>query len=184
MTDHWADRIKNFSRLHFELLNAISQEVRSSKVAICLIELSDSIGMGMNDHMPTFTYILQQLRVFNIVFLDSIETRIRANGYDDRGGDNHVFFAVHAWGKEAPSRSVTDSMAGLRKRQSMRLIRTNKLAIIFGRHWAINIDLPFSAKVNVPIVKYGRPIFNRPKGIAGYNDSVCIDELAVSGGTV
>ncbi|KAJ1337252.1 chanoclavine-I aldehyde reductase [Microdochium nivale] len=37
-----------------------------------------------------------------------------------------------------------------------------KLAVIFGRHWTSNLDLPFRVKANVPFVKYDRPTFYVP----------------------
>ncbi|KAG4270551.1 hypothetical protein FPRO04_11420 [Fusarium proliferatum] len=58
--------------------------------------------MGINEFIPTFIYIIQQLRALNVGFLDLIEERIRGNVNADCGRDNNVSFAVHAWGKQAP----------------------------------------------------------------------------------
>ncbi|CCT66590.1 uncharacterized protein FFB20_14622 [Fusarium fujikuroi] len=66
-----------------------------------LIPWSDCIGMGINDFIPTFIYIVQQLRALNVGFLDLIEELIRGNVNADCGRDNNVSFAVNAWGKQA-----------------------------------------------------------------------------------
>ncbi|CVL08445.1 uncharacterized protein FMAN_05180 [Fusarium mangiferae] len=63
---------------------------------------SDFIGMGMNDFIPTFTFIVRHLRALNVGFVDLIEERIRGNVNADCSRDNNVSFAVHAWGKQAP----------------------------------------------------------------------------------
>ncbi|KAF5625199.1 nadph2 dehydrogenase [Fusarium sp. NRRL 25303] len=63
---------------------------------------NDFISMGMNDFIPTFTFIVRHLRTLNVGFLDLFQKGIRGNVNADCGRDNNVSFAVHAWGKQAP----------------------------------------------------------------------------------
>ncbi|KAJ1337251.1 chanoclavine-I aldehyde reductase [Microdochium nivale] len=64
-------------------------------VQIRLSPWSDYLGMGMDDPIPDFTYLVQKLRALDLGFLDLVEARIRGNEDADCGGDNDVSFAVH-----------------------------------------------------------------------------------------
>jgi NADPH2 dehydrogenase len=59
-----------------------------------------------------------------------------------------------------------------------------RLAIVFGRHWKSNPDLPFRIKANVPLVKYDRSTFYTPKSSKGYNDWESGDEFLESGSAI
>jgi NADPH2 dehydrogenase len=179
-TDRWGDSIENRARFPLEVTKAIGQEIGFGKVAIRLSPWSDFIGMGMDDPIPTFTYLIQQLRTLNIGFLDLIEARIRGNDDADCGGDNDVSFAVHAWGKEAPvmvGGGFNDESA---QKAVNETYKDYKVAIIFGRHWTSNPDLPFRIEANIPLVKYDRPTFYIPKSSKGYNDWAFSQEFLVS----
>ncbi|EWG44746.1 hypothetical protein FVEG_05741 [Fusarium verticillioides 7600] len=182
--DRWGGSIENRARFPLELVKVIAQEIGSSKVAMRLSPWSDFIGMGMADPIPTFTYIVQQLRARKIGFLDLIEARIRGNDDADCGGDNDVSFAVHAWGKEAPV-VISGGFNGESAQQAVdEKYKDYKLAIVFGRHWTSNPDLPFRIKANVPLVKYDRSTFYTPKSSKGYNDWAFSDEFLESGSTI
>lgn len=88
-------------RFPLEVVKAIAKEIGSDKVTMRLSPWSDFIGMGMNDFIPTFTFIVRHFRALNVGFVDLIEERIRGNVNADCGRDNNVSFAVHAWGKRA-----------------------------------------------------------------------------------
>lgn len=126
--------------------------------------------MVMNDHIAAFTYIVQQLHALNIAFLDFIEARIWEDDDADCGRDNDVFFAVHAWGKEAPV-MISGGFNGEYTQKAVdETYKNYKLAIVFGRHWTSNPDLPFRIKANVPLVKYDPSTFYTPKSSKGYTD--------------
>jgi NADPH2 dehydrogenase len=181
-TDHWGGSVENRARFPLEVTKAICQEIGSRKVAVRLSPWSDFIGMGMDDPIPTFTYLVKQLRNLDIGFLDLIEARIRGNDDADCGGDNDVSFAVHAWGKEAPA-MVGGGFHGESAQEAVdETYKDYKLAIIFGRHWTSNPDLPFRVKMNVPLAGYDRPTFYTPKCSKGYNDWAFSDEFLASGG--
>ncbi|KAF3403168.1 Chanoclavine-I aldehyde reductase easA [Talaromyces pinophilus] len=181
-TDHWGGSIENRARFPIEVTKAISQEIGSRKVAIRLSPWSDFMGMGMDDPIPTFTYLVRQLRNLDIGFLDLIEARIRGNDDADCGGDNDVSFAVHAWGKEAPVMVGGGFNSESAQKAVDKTYKGYKLAMIFGRHWTSNPDLPFRVKMNIPLVKYDRSTFYTPKSSKGYNDWAFSEELLALGG--
>lgn len=169
-TDSWGGSIESRARFPVELVKAVSKEVGSNKVAIRLSPWSDFLGMGMDDPVPTFTYLVEQLRNLDIGFLDLVEARIRGNDDADCGGDNDVSFAVRAWGKETPVLIG----GGFNKESAQETVdekyKDYKVAIIFGRHWTSNPDLPFRMERNIPLVKYDRPTFYTAMQQKGYTD--------------
>ncbi|KAF9770822.1 hypothetical protein IL306_011569 [Fusarium sp. DS 682] len=97
----------------------------------------------MAEPIPTFTYLVRQLRDLNIRFLDLIEVLIRGNNDADCGGDKDVSFAVHAWGKQAPVMISGGFSPESAQKAVDETYKDYKLAIVFGRHWRSNPDLPF-----------------------------------------
>ncbi|KXJ96270.1 hypothetical protein Micbo1qcDRAFT_218183 [Microdochium bolleyi] len=181
-TDRWGGSLENRARFPLELLQAISQDIGSSKVSIRLSPWSDFNGMGMVDPIPEFTYLVKHLRALDLGFLDLVEARIRGNIDADCGGDNDVSFAVHAWGKDAPIMIGGGFNAESAQKAVDETYKEFKLAVIFGRHWTSNPDLPFRVKANVPFVKYDRPTFYVPGQSKGYNDWAFSKEFLASGG--
>ncbi|KAH7028927.1 uncharacterized protein B0I36DRAFT_244839 [Microdochium trichocladiopsis] len=180
-TDRWGGSLENRARFPIEVIKAISQEIGSIKVAIRLSPWSDFLGMGMDDPIPDFTYLVQQLRTLDLGFLDLVEARIRGNEDADCGGDNDVSFAVHAWGREAPV-MIGGGFNGESAQKAVdETYKDYKVAIIFGRHWTSNPDLPFRVKANVPFVKYDRPTFYVPGKSKGYSDWAFSEEFLASG---
>lgn len=46
----------------------------------------------------------------------------------------------------------------------------NEVAVVFGRHFLANPDLPFRIQHGIPLTKYDRTSFYTPKVITGYTD--------------
>ena len=182
-TDKWGGSIENRSRFPLEVTKAVAEEVGYQKTAIRLSPWSDFISMGMEDPIPTFTYLVKELRALNIGFLDLIEARIRGNDDADCGGDNDVGFAVHAWGKDAPVMVGGGFNAESAQTAVDETYKDYQLAIIFGRHYTSNPDLPFRVKEHVPFTKYDRPTFYTPKMSKGYNDWEFSEEFKATNGT-
>lgn len=179
-TDRWGGSIENRARFYIEAIKAIVQEVGPGKVAARLSPWSDFGGVGMEDPVPTFTYLTEQLRTLNLAFLDLIEARIRGNDDADCGMGKDVSFLVEAWGKE----SVVMLGGGFTPESAQKALdetyKDYKMAIVFGRHWTSNPDLPFRVKEKVPLVKYDRPTFYNAKSSKGYIDWAFSEEFAAS----
>ncbi|KAF5555748.1 NADPH2 dehydrogenase [Fusarium mexicanum] len=110
---------------------------------------SDFTDNGMDDPTLNFIYIIQQLCTLKIEFLDLIEARFRGNDDADCGDDDDVFFAVHAWGKEGPVMSSRGFNGESARKAVDEIYKDYKLAIVFGRHWTSNPDLPYRIKANI-----------------------------------
>ncbi|SMR63252.1 unnamed protein product [Zymoseptoria tritici ST99CH_3D1] len=170
-TDHWGGSIENRARFHIEVLKAIVGEVGADKTAVRLSPWSDFMAMGMDDPVPTFTYLVEQLRTMKLAFLDLIEARIRGNDDAECGDGKDVGFLVRAWGGVSPV-----MIGGGFNLESAKVAVDEKysgyeVAIVFGRYWTSNPDLTFKMfKEDVPLVKYDRSTFYTPKKADGYID--------------
>jgi len=169
-TDRWGGSIENRARLHVEVTKAVAAKIGSHKVGMRLSPWSDFQGMLMENPEPTFTYVVEQLRPLNLAFLDLIEARISGNTDAGCGEGKDVGFLVEAWGKQTPvmlSGGFTPESA----RQAVdETYKDYNVAIIFGRYWTSNPDLPFRVEKGVEMVKYDRSTFYTPKKEEGYID--------------
>lgn len=181
-TDFWCGSIEHRARFPIELLKAVSEELGSKRVAIRLSPWSDFLGMGMDDPIPTFTYLVEQLRKLDLGFLDLVEARIRGNDDADCGGDNNVAFAVEAWGRETPVLIGGGFNSESAQKTVDETYKDYKVAIVFGRHWTSNPDLPFRFERNIPLRKYDRPTFYTAMKAKGYNDWAFSDDFVVHSG--
>lgn len=179
-TDRWGGSIENRSRFHLAVLKAISNEIGSTKTAVRLSPWSDFGAMGMEDPVPTFTYLVEQLRTMNLAFLDLIEARIRGNDDADCGGDKDVSAFVHAWGKSTPVMLSGGFSPETARKAVDETYKDYDMAIVFGRYWTSNPDLVFRVKENVPLVKYNRATFYTPKKAEGYTDWGFSEEFKTS----
>ena len=169
-TDRWGGSIENRSRFHIEVLTAISGEIGANRTGIRLSPWSDFMAMGMDDPIPTFTYLVEQLRIMKLAFLDLIEARIRGNDDADCGAGKDVSFLVHTWRNVSPvllggGFTPDSARAALDEKY-----RDYDVAVVFGRHWTSNPDLVYRIKENVGLVKYNRATFYTPKKVEGYID--------------
>jgi NADPH2 dehydrogenase len=172
-TDQWGgESIENRCKFQLEVMKAICDEIGSQRAAVRLSPWSDFMGMGMDDPIPTFTYLVEQLRPLNLAFLDLIEARIRGNDDADCGIGQDVSFLVHAWCKDNETPvllsggfSADTAMATVDQRY-----KDYQVAIMFGRYWTSNPDLAFRLQKQVSLVKYDRLTFYTPKRAEGYID--------------
>jgi NADPH2 dehydrogenase len=169
-TDRWGGSIENRARFPLEVTKAVVEEIGSQRVAIRLSPWSDFLDMGMDDPVPTFTYLVQRLSALNLGFLDLVEARIRGNDDANCGGDNDVSFAVHAWGTEKPVMIGGAFDSKLAQTAVDETYKDYKIAVVFGRHWTSNPDLPFRVEANIPLTKYDRPTFYTRHSSVGYTD--------------
>lgn len=183
-TDKWGGSIENRCRFHLEVMKAISAEIGPERSAVRLSPWSDFMDMLMDDPVPTFTYLVEQLRGLNLAFLDLIEARIRGNDDADCGAGQDVSFLVHAWCKDNKDAIVLLS-GGFNAESAKEAVddryKDYRVAIMFGRFWTSNPDLVFRVQEKVPLVKYNRATFYTPKKTEGYIDWAFSEEFKASG---
>ena len=81
-----------------------------------------------------------------------------------------IEFALQIWGQTSPVLVA----GGFSSKTAERAVEVdysdNNVAVVFGRHFLANPDLPFRIRNNLSLNKYDRPTFYTPKRRTGYAD--------------
>ncbi|PPR00681.1 hypothetical protein CVT24_000969 [Panaeolus cyanescens] len=173
-TDEYGGSIENRTRFALEVVDAIVKRVGQKRTAIRVSPWATYQGMGMKDPLPTFTYLVNQLRdrFPDLAYLHTVEKRLEgATIADDifveNGSDNDFIRALWtAKGKKL----IT---AGGYTRESARKVAQEKGDIIaFGRLFISNPDLPYKLRKGLPVLKGDRSRYytkgTDPKGYTDY----------------
>ncbi|KAB5570123.1 hypothetical protein GE09DRAFT_696730 [Coniochaeta sp. 2T2.1] len=169
-TDGWGGSITNRARFHLEVTKAVVEAVGADKVGMRLSPHSEYLGMRMADPLPTFEYLVTELKKFGLAYLHLVEGRISGQSDTDvREGETNTPL-IRIWGKNSPV-----LLAGGFTPESARGVvdQTYKdydVIVVFGRHFIANPDLVFRLRNGVALNKYDRPTFYLPKVPKGYID--------------
>lgn len=79
-TDGWGGSIEKRARFAVEVTKAVVDAVGADRTAIRLSPFSDYLGMLMEDPVPQFEYLIEQLKPVGLAYLHLIEARV---GNDD-----------------------------------------------------------------------------------------------------
>ncbi|KAH8909662.1 FMN-linked oxidoreductase [Coniochaeta sp. PMI_546] len=169
-TDKWGGSIENRSRFHLEVTKAVVEAVGADRVGMRLSPHSEYLGMRMADPLPTFEYVVAELKKFGLAYLHLVEGRISGQSDTDvREGETNTSL-VKIWDNSSPV-----LLAGGFTPESAREVvdetyKDYDVIVVFGRHFIANPDLVFRLKNNIPLNKYDRPTFYLPKVPNGYID--------------
>lgn len=168
--DAWGGSVEKRSRYAVEVTRAVIDAVGAERTAIRLSPFSDFQGMLMEDPLPTFEYVVGQLKPLKLAYLHLIEARITGNEDSDCGGTSDCSSLVKAWNNQSPV-----LLAGGFKPESARkavdiTYKDYDLAIVFGRYFISNPDLVFRMKEGIELMQYDRAHFYTPKIPDGYID--------------
>ncbi|OCL01891.1 FMN-linked oxidoreductase [Glonium stellatum] len=172
-TDRWGGSIENRARFAFEVTKAVVKAVGSDKTGIRLSPWSMFQGMRMADPVPQFKYVIEGLRDIGLAYLHLVSSRVAPGAHlesREGEGDERLDFAFEAWRDAAPV-----LLAGGFKPESARAtvdeeLRDRDVAIVFGRLYISNPDLPFKILKGLPLTPYNRDTFYNPKSEEGYID--------------
>ncbi|KAJ7633144.1 NADH:flavin oxidoreductase/NADH oxidase [Roridomyces roridus] len=173
-TDDYGGSIENRARFPLSVLKAVSQAISEERTSIRFSPWNQFGGMGMADPIPTFCYVISEIKRLHpkLAYLHLIEPRINADATaettaENAAQSNEVFFNL--WG----DRPLIVA-GGCTRECAMKLAaeRANVL-VCFGRHFLANPDLPLRLEKNIPLNPYDRSTFylamqNDPKGYTDY----------------
>ncbi|KAJ5673043.1 Aldolase-type TIM barrel [Penicillium longicatenatum] len=167
-TDRWGGSVENRARFAVEVTKAVIEAVGADRTGIRLSPFSPFQGMRMENPLPQFTYLAEQLKQLKLAYAHVVEARISGNT-DVESSENLDFF-FKAYEKAGPI-----MVAGGYKPDSAREAvdvhyKDHDVLVAFGRSYIANPDLPFRVKSNVPLTPYDRDMFYRPKDPVGYID--------------
>ena len=172
-TDRWGGSIENRARFGLEVMKAVIAAVGDSKkVGMRLSPWSTYQGMKMDEPIPQFLHVVQELKALDIAYIHLVESRISGSSadgvYHELNRENEAL--IEAWGIGAPILLAGGSTVGKTKRVMTELYPRHSIAVTFGRYFISNPDLPFRVQNEIELNKYDRSTFYKLQAPEEYID--------------
>jgi len=169
-TDRWGGSIENRARFHLEVTKAVAEAVGADRVGMRLSPHSEYLGMRMADPLPTFEYLVAELKKFGLAYLHLVEGRISGQSDTDvREGETNSPL-IRVWDNSSPVLLAGGFTPESAREVVEKTYRDYDVVVVFGRHFIANPDLVFRLKHDIALNKYDRPTFYLPKVPKGYID--------------
>ncbi|KAJ5988122.1 hypothetical protein N7481_003332 [Penicillium waksmanii] len=165
--DRWGGNIPNRARFALEVTKALVEAVGSERVGFRTSPWNTWQGMKMADPAPQFAYLVEQLRELKLAYLHVIESRV-INNVDCEKGES-IAFLLDIWGRTAPV-FVAGGYNADNFEDAPREYENNDVAVVFGRHFLANPDLPFRLRYQIGLNRYNRDSFYSAMKEDGYAD--------------
>jgi len=166
-TDGWGGSIEKRSRFGLEVAKAVTEAVGAEKVGMRLSPFSTFQSMKMTHPIPQFSHLIEGLKDLKLGYLHLVESRIGGNA--DIENTEKVDFALKIWGKTSPVLLAGGFQPDSAKR-AMEEYPDHDIAIVFGRRFISNPDLPFRIQKGLELTKYNYDTFYKAKSPEGYVD--------------
>lgn len=166
--DRYGGSIANRARFLLEVTSLVASAIGSTRVGLRLSPFSIFQSMKMDDPIPQFSYLLDQLKPLQLAYLHLVESRI--SGPTDAVGVEKLDFAIDLWKDRSPiviAGGFTPATAEMAVDDQY---RGQRIAIAFGRHFISNPDLPYRIRHGIELSDYNRDTFYIPKSEKGYTD--------------
>jgi NADPH2 dehydrogenase len=167
-TDAWGGSVEKRSRFALEVAKAVVETVGAERTGIRLSPYSPFQGMRMADPKPQFSHLVQGLKELKLAYLHVVEPRISGNA--DVEANDSVEFLVDLWGNTNPVLLA----GGFTPDSAFKAVdgqyKDKNIAIVFGRHFISNPDLPFRIQKGLPLEPYNREKFYNGQVEDGYVD--------------
>ena len=123
--------------------------------------------MKMADPIPQFSHLIKGLKDLKLAYLHLVESRISGNA--DVEATEKVDFALEIWGKTSPV-LLAGGFKPDSAHKTVQEYAENEVAVVFGRYFISNPDLPFRILEGVDLTPYDRGTFYKAKSPEGYVD--------------
>ncbi|KAI1801857.1 putative oxidoreductase [Daldinia bambusicola] len=177
--DGWGGSIQKRSRFGLEITRRIVDAIGADRVGMKLSPWSTFQGMGtMSDLRAQFEHVISCLLEMDIAYLHLANSRwVEDVTHPD--ADNETF--VHMWGKSKPVLLAGGYDAASAKRVvNETYVGYDNVAVVLGRLFISNPDLPFRVKHGIPLQQYDRDTFYIPFSDKGYLDYPFCEDFLVS----
>jgi len=175
-TDEYGGSVENRARFTLEVADAVTAAVGSKKTGIRFSPWGRFQGMRMEDPVPTFSYVIKELakRHTDLSYIHLVEPVV--SGDNDQKVDHaHDTGSAHGPGSNDFAREIWGSRTYLSaggynaKSGTEAANKYGNAAIVFGRYFIANPDLPERLRTGTPLTHYNRDTFYTP-GPRGYID--------------
>lgn len=165
-TDAWGGSIEKRAAFAIAVTKAVVAAIGADKTGIRLSPYSPFQGMKMDEPIPQFTYLANELKKLNLAFLHLVESRISGNA--DCETTEKIDFLIDLWNNQSPILLA----GGFKRDSAYRAVDeeyTDKnIIIVFGRYFITNPDLVFRVKEGIEFTPYDRENFYNAKEAKGY----------------
>ncbi|KAL6400155.1 NADH:flavin oxidoreductase/NADH oxidase [Ilyonectria robusta] len=168
-TDQWGGSVENRARFPIDVVTAIVDAIGADRVGFRISPFSNFQGMRMEDPVPQFSYLVSELKSLNLAYLHIIESRV--NNWQDVEKVEGIDFLLDIWNGTSPvlvAGGFTPEIA--QKAVDEEYAKYDNVAVVFGRHFLANPDLPFRIKNGLQLNQYDRHSFYTPLKSKGYTD--------------
>jgi NADPH2 dehydrogenase len=139
-TDDYGGSVENRARFALEVVDAVTSAIGAEKTAIRFSPWSPFQGMAMADPLPTFSYVLEQLKARHpdLAYIHLVEPRVSGNVTRPEG-------EVDAHESNAPLRAIWAprpliSAGGFTREAALEAADTTGSLIAFGRLFISNVS--------------------------------------------
>lgn len=156
-TDSWGGSIENRTRFGVEIAKACADRIGAEKVGFRISPWSTFQGMRETDPVPTFSYLVQELKKLELGHLHIIESRVNNNV--DCESTESIDFLLDTWGKETPVLLAGGYTPKNVWEAAEKKYGGYEVVFVFGRWFLSNPDLVYRVANGVKLAGYDRSTF-------------------------
>ncbi|EMC94206.1 hypothetical protein BAUCODRAFT_36680 [Baudoinia panamericana UAMH 10762] len=173
-TDKWGGSVENRARFTLEISKSIVKEIGAERTGIRLSPWSVFQGMRMEDPIPQFSYLIEELKKLKLAYLHLVESRIAGNADVETTEKINPF--VDIWAGTSPILVAGGFKPDSARRAVDEEYTDKDIIIVFGRYFISTPDLVFRLQKGIELAPYDRDTFYKPKKPEGYIDYPFSDE--------
>ena len=122
----------------------------------------------MASPIPQFSSLLSGLKALKLAYIHLVESRISGNA--DVESTEKIDFALSLWDNTSPVLIA----GGFKPDSALRAVneeyKDRDVAVVFGRYFISNPDLPFRLEHGIEFASYERETFYKAQSEEGYTD--------------
>ncbi|GJJ08504.1 hypothetical protein Clacol_002722 [Clathrus columnatus] len=169
--DDYGGDVPRRAKFLLEVMNAVCEAVGEEKVGIRLSPWNNFQGMGMEDPIPQFSYIIEQLKVAfpRLAYVHIVEPD------PGKGLERQSDILRELWAPR-PFLSCNEHEP---KTARQAALRSENEVVVFGRHFISNPDLPNRIRKRLPLTPYNHDTFYTTESPVGYIDYPFIQDFII-----
>ncbi|ROW04978.1 hypothetical protein VPNG_06973 [Cytospora leucostoma] len=167
-TDQWGGSIENRSRFALEVTKAVTEAVGADRTGIRLSPYSTFQGMLASDPRAQFSYLVKELKKYDLAYLHLVESRISGNA--DTEATEDINFLVDIWDNQSPVLLAGGFTPNSAVTAADVEFPNKDILIVFGRYFISTPDLVFRIKNGIELNPYSRSTFYNAGQPEGYTD--------------
>jgi NADPH2 dehydrogenase len=166
--DGWGGSDEKRARFGLEVAKVVVGAVGRERTGFRLSPFSTFQGMKMADPAPGFSVLVNGLKELGLAYLHLVGSRIAGNV--DVEGREKIDFLVELWDGTSPVFLAGGYTPDSARNVVDEIFKDRDVAVVFGRYFISNPDLPFKIKDGIPLIPYNRHTFYKAKSREGYID--------------